>query len=231
MTAEALPESASDSLSADALDAQVNVLIDRILGGDRAALGELFNVYRPRLWRMVSFRLHPKLRGRVDPDDVLQDAWLRVSDRWNFFLTGAARSPFIWLRTIVNQTLIDLQRRHLGAERRSAARERSLHGHWNADATSSSLAFHLQSRLTSPSSAVCRAEQARQVDAVLQGMDEIDREVLVLRHFEQLTNSETALVLEMSEQAASIRYVRALQKLKRILELMPDFLEFRPVKE
>lgn len=198
-------------------------LVNRIIRGDRGALAELFTLYRPRLWRMVNFRLDPRLRGRVDPDDILQDAWVNAVARINNFLTDASRSCFIWFRMIVQQTLIDVHRRHLGADKRSAARERSLSYGSNADSTSTSLAFHLQARLTSPSSAVARAELAGQLDTVLKGMSEIDREVLALRHFEHLTNAETALVLDMSEQAASVRYVRALQRLKKVLEVMPGF--------
>ena len=199
-------------------------LINRIIRGDRDALAELFTLYRPRLWRMVNFRLDPRLRGRVDPDDILQDAWMNAVTRINNFLTDASRSCFIWFRMIVQQTLIDVHRRHLGADKRSAARERSLH-QAGPDSTSTSLAFHLRAHLTSPSSAVARAELAQQLDTVLQGMSEIDREVLALRHFEHLTNAETALVLDMSEQAASVRYVRALQRLKKVLEVMPGFQE------
>jgi RNA polymerase sigma-70 factor (ECF subfamily) len=199
-------------------------LINRIIRGDKAALAELFTLYRPRLWRMVNFRLDPRLRGRVDPDDILQDAWVNAVTRIQSFLTDASRSCFIWFRLIVQQTLVDVHRRHLGADKRSAARERSLFQPGHADSTSTSLAFHLQAHLTSPSSAVVRAEQAQQLDTVLQGMSEIDREVLALRHFEQLTNAETAQVLDMSEQAASVRYVRALQRLRKVLEVMPGFM-------
>jgi len=198
-------------------------LINRIIRGDRDALAELFTLYRPRLWRMVNFRLDPRLRGRVDPDDILQDAWVNAVTRINHFLTDASRSCFIWFRMIVQQTLVDVHRRHLGADKRNAARERSLSYKAHADSTSTSLAFHLQAHLTSPSSVMVRAELAQQLDTVLQGMSDIDREVLALRHFEQLTNAETALVLGMSEQAASVRYVRALQRLKKVLEVMPGF--------
>jgi len=198
-------------------------LINRIIRGDRDALAELFTLYRPRLWRMVNFRLDPRLRGRVDPDDILQDAWVNAVARINHFLTDASRSCFIWFRMIVQQTMVDVHRKHLGADKRSASRERSLSARAHLDSTSTSLAYHLQAHLTSPSSAVVRAEMAQQLDTVLQGMSEIDREVLALRHFEQLTNAETAMVLEMSEQAASVRYVRALQRLKKVLEVMPGF--------
>jgi RNA polymerase sigma-70 factor (ECF subfamily) len=209
----------------DGADSRVAELSQRIIQGDRSALAELFSIYRPRLWRMVNFRLHPRLQGRIDPDDVLQDAWLMAVNRISYFLRDASHSSFIWFRMIVNQTLIDLHRHHLGAEKRNAARDVSVNSAWASDSTSSSMAFHLSGSLTSPSSAVNRAELAQQLDTILQGMNEIDREVLALRHFEELSNSETARVLNMSEQAASGRYIRALGRLKQILEIVPGFLD------
>jgi RNA polymerase sigma-70 factor (ECF subfamily) len=147
-------------------------------------------------------------------------------DRISYFLRDASHSPFIWFRMIVNQALIDLHRRHLGAEKRDASRDVPLYGtSSSSESTSSSMAFHLLGHLTSPSSALNKAELARQLDVALQGMNEIDREVLALRHFEELSNSETARVLNMSEQAASGRYIRALGRLKQILEVFPGFLD------
>ncbi|MGE5193019.1 MAG: sigma-70 family RNA polymerase sigma factor [Deltaproteobacteria bacterium] len=223
------PGSAGNSDPTDALEgdpsAPATELVNRIVRGDREALAELFLIYRPRLWRMVNFRLHPRLHGRVDADDVLQDAWLMAVDRIDYFLRDASHSSFIWFRMIVQQTLVAVHRRHLGAEKRNAARDVPVHGGWDADSTSSSLAFHLSGSFTSPSSAVSRAELARQLDTILQGMNEIDREVLALRHFEELTNRETARVLNMSEQATSGRYLRALGRLKEILKIVPGFLD------
>jgi RNA polymerase sigma-70 factor (ECF subfamily) len=196
-------------------------LVNQVIQGDRDALAELFSLYRPRLWRLVAFRLHPQLQGRIDADDVLQDAWLRSVDRINSFLKDAAISPFLWFRTIVSQTLVDLHRFHMGAQKRSAAREFSINRGWSSESTSSSMSFHLQQPAKSPSSTLGRAEQARQLEAALQGMNENDREVLALRHFEELSNSETARVLNMTEQAASARYIRALARLKQVLEVLP----------
>lgn len=214
--------------AADLTPDEFDKLVDRIVAGDAQALATLFTHYRQRLWRLVSFRLHPKLRGRVDPDDVLQDAWMRAVERIEYFLRDASRSAFVWFRMVVCQTLVETHRRHMGAEKRTASREFSISQKFDSKSTSSSLAFHLQGSLTSPSSALSRAETAKQIDAVLGGMSDIDREVLALRHFEHLTNAETAQVLEMSEQAASIRYIRALKRLKGILELLPDFKMYEP---
>src|SRR5579872_3555204 len=91
-------------------DALAAELSQRIIRGDKQALAELFSLYRPRLWRMVNFRLHPRLQGRVDPDDILQDAWIMAVNRISYFLRDASHSSFIWFRMIVNQTLVELHR-------------------------------------------------------------------------------------------------------------------------
>ena len=196
-------------------------LVQRIKAGDQQAFAELFVVFRPRLWRFINLRLHPQLRGRVDPDDVLQEFWLRAVARMDYFPDTATPAGFIWFRMILTQTLIELQRRHLGAEKRSACKERSLNGGWSPESTSSSLVIQLSGHFTTPSSAFIRDERAGQLEVALQGLDDIDREVLALRHFEELSNAETAMALNLSVAAASKRYIRALQRLKSVLEVIP----------
>jgi RNA polymerase sigma-70 factor, ECF subfamily len=198
-------------------------LVNRVIAGDQQALAVLFDQHRERLWRMVSFRLHPKLHGRVDPDDVLQDAWLDAVQRIDHFLSDASQSVFIWFRMIVSQTLCQVHRHHLGIKKRDAKREIGMQQHWNSESTSFSISCLLLGHLTSPSQAVLRAELSQQVDTALTGMDELDREVLVLRHFEELTNGETALALGISKQAASLRYVRALARLGNIFATIPEY--------
>ena len=178
-------------------------LAHRIALGDCAALGELFALYRPRLWRMVTFRMHPSLQGRIDADDVLQDAWLRAVERIQHFFEVEGESSFLWFRSIVTQTLLDLHRFHLGTQRRSMSRELSMDQGWGLGSTSSCLAFHLSDSGRSPSSNASRAELSKQLDSVLMGMNEVDREVLALRHFESLSNGEVAKLLGMAEQAAT----------------------------
>ena len=198
-------------------------LVNRVIRGNQQALAELYSRFRPRLWRMVSFRLDQRLHGRVDADDVLQEAWLDAAQRIDHFLKDASRSIFIWFRLIVSQTLVDVHRRHLGAQRRDASRDFSIDRGWSAQSTSFSLSFHLLGHLTSPSYAAVRAELSQQLDAALGTMSETDREVLALRHFEELSNRETAQVLELSEQAASVRYIRALSRLRHIIEAIPGY--------
>ena len=198
-------------------------LVNQVIQGDESALAKLFTRHRDRLWRMVTFRMDPRLHGRVDADDVLQEAWLNAVQRIDHFLRDASRSIFVWFRIIVNQTLVDIHRRHLGTKKRDASRDYSIDSGWSAASTSVSLSFHLLGHLTSPSRAALRAELTEQLDAALAGMSEIDREVLALRHFEELTNRETAQALDISEQAASVRYMRALGRLKHIITAIPGF--------
>lgn len=190
-----------------------------------------FARHQDRLWRMVRFRMDPVLAARLDPDDVLQEAWLAAAQRIDHFLEQTSMSLFVWLRLMVGQTLIDIQRRHLGAKMRDAYREQSLHqprlpGQNDlTQNTSVSLARRLIGNYTSPSGVAVRHEQAEQIRSAIHEMDPIDREVLALRHFEELSNTETAEALQIQPKAASIRYVRAMRRLKDILETLPDFPE------
>jgi RNA polymerase sigma-70 factor (ECF subfamily) len=194
----------------------------RLRNGDAEALAELFSRERERLWRVIQFRLAEPLRGRLEPDDVLQDAFLAASQRLKHYADSPATSPFIWLRMIVNQTLVDLHRHHLGAQKRDAAREVSIDGAQYVQATSASVAIQLVGAFTSPSGAAARADIHSLVQTAIEQMDPIDREVLALRHFEELTNSEVAETLGIEQKAASIRYIRALRRLKEILAQVPD---------
>lgn len=198
-------------------------LVQRVAQGDEAALARLFSYERERLWRIVNFRLDRRLQGRVDADDVLQEAYLNAVQRMDRFLHDHPRSFFIWMRMIVTQTLIDVHRRHLGAQKRDASRDMSIQGRWSVSSTSYSLSFHLLGHLTSPSQAALRTELSEQIDLALSGMSQIDREVLALRHFEELSNLETAQLLGLSEQAASLRYIRAISRLRNVLEAIPGF--------
>lgn len=200
-------------------------LLNDVRSGNRQSFAQLYTHFSDRLWRIVTFRLDHRLRGRVDADDVVQETYLAAEKRLEHFTEDTVESFFVWLRLVLNQTLIDLHRRHLGAQSRDASLERSIHGGWTSESTSFSLSFHLLGHLTSPSQATLRAELAEQLRVALTGMSDLDREVLALRHFEELTNSETARALGLSDQAASIRYVRAITRLRKVLESIPGFMD------
>ena len=189
-------------------------------GSDQFA--EVFAHYEDRLQRMIRFRLDRRLYGRVDSADVLQEVWLDASKRVTEYVANPAVPVFIWLRQIAWQTIIDLHRRHLGAQKRSVVNEVALGGGSNQEDTSLSMAARLAGNLTSPSQAAMRDERMQQLREALEEMDEIDREVLALRHFEELGNNEVAEILGLQKTAASNRYVRALKRLKEVLEQFPD---------
>ena len=198
------------------------ILEKRVLSGEVSALAELFAIYRPRLYRTVEFRLDPRLTSRVGVDDVLQESFLDASRRIRHFGENQNMSPFIWLRWIVSQTLVDIHRRHLGAQMRDAGRERSLFRR-NPQATSVSFAAQLLGHLTSPSQAALRNEAHDQLGQVLEQLSKNDQEIIALRHFEELTNQEVAEALGIEQKAASIRYVRAIRRLKQLLDATPGY--------
>jgi RNA polymerase sigma-70 factor (ECF subfamily) len=192
------------------------ILMKRVEEGDGEALVALFACYRDRLKQMVRLRMDGRLRGRIDPSDVLQEAFIDVSRRGAEYLANPAMKPFLWFRWITGEKLLVLHRKHLGARMRTAGREVSIHGGF-PQATSASLAAMLLGHLTSPTRAAFRAEMQLKIQDALNAMDAIDREIITLRHFEELSNSETAQVLDLSKTAASNRYIRALKRLKDAL--------------
>lgn len=215
-------------------------LVERLRQGDIQALGEVFSRHRERLRWIVQFRLSGLCAGRADADDVLQEAYLAAVQRIDHFTQSLGNttvtddacanrdgypSPFIWLRLIVQQTLVDVHRRHLGAQMRDAGREVSLFARPGPQSTSASMAVHLVGDATSPSMAAARGEAVEAVRAAIESMDPLDQEVLALRHFEELTNAEVAEVLGIQVKAASIRYIRALRRLKQLLGVVPGLAE------
>jgi RNA polymerase sigma-70 factor (ECF subfamily) len=198
-------------------------LLQRAKAGDAAALGALFAYYRDRLRKMVRLRIDRRVSGRLDPSDVLQEAYLDVARRFPEYTAAPAVPFYIWLRELTGQRLIDLHRQHLGAKMRDAGQEVSLYRGALPQASSASLAQQLLAGLTSPTQAAVRAEMQLQLQDALNSMDPIDREVVVMRHFEELNNIETAAALGIEPSAASKRYLRAIRRLKVILDQIPGF--------
>lgn len=189
----------------------------RLRNGGAHALAELFTEQRDRLRRMVTWRLDPRLNGRLDASDVLQEVYLDAMRRLGEYLDRPNVAFTLWLRLLTNRRLLELRRQHLGAQMRSAGQEVSLNADW-AWASAPSLAEHLIGHFTSPSQAASRAETAARLAKALEEMDPVDREVLVLRHFDELGNNEVATLLGLQKAAASNRYVRALKRIKEIMD-------------
>jgi RNA polymerase sigma-70 factor (ECF subfamily) len=195
---------------------EIPELVRRAGDGDAQALGTLFAENRERLRRVVQLRLDRRLRGRLDASDVLQEAYLEVSRCLPNYLRNPELPFFLWVRMLTVRKLQALHRHHLGTHLRDARRDIALDG--GPQASSESLAAQLLGRFTTPSEAAVRAELQARIQEALDSMTLLDREVLALRHFEQLNNTETAQVLGISEAAASNRFVRALKRLRRILD-------------
>jgi RNA polymerase sigma-70 factor (ECF subfamily) len=214
-----------DAMTTESTGPADEPLIHRAAGGDEAALAELFGRYRKRLRQMVRLRLDRRLQGRVDPSDVLQEAYLDVAEQLPHYLGKPEMPFFLWLRLVAGQRLIRVHRQHLGAAMRDAGREVSLYRGALPQASSVSLAAQLLGRFTTASQAIVRAEVQLQLQAALNSMDPIDREIIALRHFEELSNAEAAEVLGLETSAASKRYIRALKRLQAVLQNVPGLLD------
>ena len=193
-------------------------LLRRAREGGSDALGELILRYSGRLRAMVDLRLDRRLAGRVDASDVLQETFLDAARAFAEYREQPDRSFYVWLRCIAERRLVDIHRQHLGVQARDPRREVSLSGWPSADATSAAIAARILGSVPSPSEAAVGAERAARLAAALDTMDRIDKEVLALRHFEQLSNAEAAQVLRIGESAASKRHLRALERLKEALK-------------
>jgi RNA polymerase sigma-70 factor (ECF subfamily) len=200
-------------------------LLERARAGDPDALAEIFARHRDRLRRMVELRLDRRLQARLDPSDVIQDAYLEVAQRLETYLQEPNLPLFLWLRLVVGEQLINLHRHHLGTQMRDAGVEVSLYRGALPEASSAALAAQLLGKHTSPTQAAIRAERLLRIQEALNSLDPLDREIISLRHFEQLSRAESAQALGIEESAASKRYIRALKRLKSILADMPGGLE------
>lgn len=201
----------------------MNEVVEKLQAGGDIAVAELFSEFQPRLERMVEFRLDRRLRGRVDSSDIIQESYIEIARRIDDYTSNPTVAFYVWVRQITWQTLVSVHRRHLGQKRHPGMEIRLARKDTNG--TAYSIADALIAQLTSPSGAAQRQEEYDQMREALASMEETDREVLALRHFEQLGNNEVAEILEISRTAASNRYVRAIKRLGDVLASIPDFQE------
>jgi len=200
-------------------------ILRRAASGDQAALDDVLSPYRHRLKQMVRLRISQQIQGRVDESDVIQETYLQASQGLREYVEDPRMPFYLWLRHIAFQKLVDAHRRHIGAQVRDAGRDICLYSGAPASATTTALAAQLLGRFSSPSQHAVKAEMRIQVQQALESLDPIDREVLVLRHFEQLSTAETAQILEISKSGATSRYLRALKRLKEELASIPGLFD------
>ena len=200
---------------------ELSMLVERAAEGDEQAWQRLMSDHWPRLRRMVALRMDPRLQGRIDPSDVVQESYIDAARRLAEYAKNPAMPFFVWLRWLTGQKLMEQHRRHLGAQARDVSREVSLYQGAFPEATAADLAANVLGEITTPSQAAIRVEQIKRLQEALESLEPIDREILVLRHFEQLSNGEAAEVLNLDKSTASKRYTRALVRLKDVLTAMP----------
>lgn len=194
--------------------------------GDETALDQLFCKHRDRLQRMIRLRLDRRIQGRLDSSDILQEAYIDVFRNLGAYVESPSTSFFIWLRNVVGLKLAEVHRRHLGTQKRDAKRDVSIYRGALPAVNSVSLAAQLLGQMTSPSQAAVKTEMRVRLQEVLDCMDEVDREIIALRHFERLSSQETADILGMSKSGASSRYIRAMKRLKEELSQFSEFGDF-----
>ena len=197
--------------------------LNALRSGDLEVLARCFQREEPRLRSVLRFRLDPMLSRRIDLDDLLQEVYVAAAKRIQAFADGGFQSVFLWLRLIALQTLVDQQRHHLGAEKRDVGKERSIKQGNTTAVTSWCFAQHLVATATSPSALMQREDLIEKVHTAIAGLEDKDQEILALRHFVELRNAEIAELLDITAKTASIRYVRALQRLQESLKDVAGF--------
>ena len=199
-----------------ARDAEEDRLLQLAREGDEAARAELLRIYRPRLRKLVAVRLDERVAARVDASDVVRDAINAAHGRMSDYLSRPRIPFYLWLRGIALDRLVETYRQHIRAQKRTVLREES----WKqriSDQSACTLADALAASTLNPSGRVMLAELQDRVRAGLNRLKDNEREVLVLRHLEQLTMQEIATVLGVSRRTAASRHLRAVRQLRRVL--------------
>lgn len=203
-------------------------LLSAARAGDSDAVNKLFEEHRESVRRMIELRLDPAIVARVDASDIVQDTLVEASRRLDDYLRSSDMPFHLWIRQIAKDRMIDAHRRHRAAGRRSVERERPLDRPGFSSASSIQLLNQLQSEGLTPATQAIRQEMEAQFSAALEELEEVDREILLMRHFEQLSNQESARALKLSDPAASMRYLRALRRLRAKIGVDDSQADKRP---
>jgi len=195
-------------------------LLEQARSGDPAAVERLLSEYREPLRRVIDLRLDPALARRVDASDIVQDVLFEANTRLVDYLRTPNMPFHLWLRHLAQDRIIDTHRQHRLAQRRSIDREQAIARPAWAEESSVQLAAQLIAPGHSPESVVIHQELQRKLDGAILELEDGDRDIIQMRHHEQLSNQEVAAVLKLTEAAASMRYLRAIRKLRAIL--LPD---------
>jgi RNA polymerase sigma-70 factor, ECF subfamily len=189
-------------------------LLERARGGDQSAFEELFERHRRRLQKAIAMRIDRRLSARIDASDVIQETHLEAFRRMPNYLAHGEMPFYLWLHWIAREKVLALHRRHLGAEKRAVTYEAPL---LPVDSSATFVSGIIAGREPSPSQAFAKTELAEHLRLALAQLDNDDRDLILWRHFEQLSARDTAQLLQISEAAASKRYIRAVERLRAIL--------------
>ena len=186
--------------------------------GSEEAIGKLLDRHRDALRRMVQMRLDRRIQRRVDVSDIVQDVLFEANRRLSKYLQEPKMPFHLWLRHMARDRIIDAHRRHRASAKRSVDREKPLMSPANVDRSTMEIAAQLCDPAITPAAAATMHELARRFEGAIDELEERDREVLLMRHFEHLTNQEVAQALSLTEPAASMRYLRALRRLRALIQ-------------
>ncbi|HSG70058.1 MAG TPA: sigma-70 family RNA polymerase sigma factor [Planctomycetaceae bacterium] len=192
-------------------------LLQKAKAGDTSARNELMDRHRASLQQMVRMRLDRKLASRLDSSDIVQDVLIEANRRLDDFIASEGMPFHLWLRQLARDRIIDMHRRHRGAEKRSVDKEQRIQGGGFGDRSSLELAAQLRDPELTPAAAALKNELQERFVMALEELSEEDRDIITMRNFEHLTNSEVAQSLGLSQPAAGMRYLRALQRLRQVL--------------
>ena len=197
---------------------QTEILLKQAVDGDDAAVNQLLDRHRNSLRQLIRMRLDQKIQKRIDVSDVLQDVLVEANRRLTRYLNDPVMPFHLWLRQIARDRIIDAHRRHRVSAKRSVDREQQMVAPRGYDQSSIHLASLLGDQQLTPAAAALQKEMARKVEAAISELDPKDCEIVVMRHYEHLTNQEIGQALGLNEPAASMRYLRAIRRLKAILQ-------------
>ena len=196
---------------------EIRQLLDQAKEGNSQAVERLLTEFREPLRRVIDLRLDPVLARRVDASDIVQDVLIEANQRLTEYLRNPKMPFHLWLRHLAKDRIIDTHRKHRVAQRRSIDREQALDRPKWSEESSVQLASQLVDQERTPASEAIQQELQRRMALALNDLGEDDREIILMRHHEQLSNQDVAAALSLSEAAASMRYLRALRKLRSML--------------
>ena len=199
-------------------DDQTSTLLKAARAGDSDAVNRLLEKHRGPVRRLIEMRLDQKVRRRIDVSDVVQEVMVDASTRLDKYLNNPAMAFHLWLRQIASDRIIDTYRRHRGTAKRDMDREQPIVFSRGPDQSTMELAAAICDPAVTPATAATNREIALQVERAIERLAEPDREIVLMRHYEHLSNIETAQVLNLSPPAASMRYLRAVRRLRELLD-------------